>query len=365
MFFAKHHQQLAELKREQERLNQENHSLRQQLSELSERCQSEQQELQQLRNERAALQGVYSNLGSFGDSLNGVKDSFLNLAGTLNHEKHSAQQAASTARDNRQAFALIAENLKHTFTRMNDAAERVESLSRRASEIGGIVQLIREVADQTNLLALNAAIEAARAGEAGRGFAVVADEVRNLARRTASATSEIANLVDSIQQETRQASEVMQGGAQEAGQHSTDSEHAVGRMNELLDLSLRMEKAVSHSALLANVELANLDELTLKLEVYKVFFGLSEALPADFPDEQHCRLGQWYYQGDGHEFFAKLPGFHEMESPHRAVHQHALRAAQLFLSGNPAAALGELKAMESANRSVMQYLERMLGKVEL
>jgi methyl-accepting chemotaxis protein len=88
----------------------------------------------------------------------------------------------------------------------------INTLGQRSQEIGGIVGVITSIAEQTNLLALNAAIEAARAGEQGRGFAVVADEVRSLASRTRQATDEISSMIGSIQQETSNAIQTMEQG---------------------------------------------------------------------------------------------------------------------------------------------------------
>ena len=92
---------------------------------------------------------------------------------------------------------------------MRESMQRVQTLVARSQEIGSITQVIKEIADQTNLLALNAAIEAARAGEQGRGFAVVADEVRKLAERTSTATAEISQMVSAIQDDTQQAVQAM------------------------------------------------------------------------------------------------------------------------------------------------------------
>jgi methyl-accepting chemotaxis protein len=115
--------------------------------------------------------------------------------------------------------------------------KRVEELGKSSDQIGRIVGVIDEIADQTNLLALNAAIEAARAGEQGRGFAVVADEVRKLAERTTSATKEIAQMIQTVQRETKVAVLAIEEGTRQVEEGVQTTAHAGHALREIIETS--------------------------------------------------------------------------------------------------------------------------------
>ena len=151
-----------------------------------------------------------------------INSSTETLSATVAEIAASASQVSAAARNASELAKSGGDVVQETIHGMRQIDESVaqgssavDNLGRKSDEIGAIVAVINGIAEQTNLLALNAAIEAARAGEQGRGFAVVADEVRKLAEKTAQATKEIGDMIQSVQQETRNAIATMQSGTEQ------------------------------------------------------------------------------------------------------------------------------------------------------
>lgn len=185
-----------------------------------------------------AYEGMEQQSGEI-TSMAGAVEEFsatsLNIADNMGNTERLAQENAQQTRIGRTSMQEASSSLEHIATALNSTATVINTLGQRSQEIGGIVGVITSIAEQTNLLALNAAIEAARAGEQGRGFAVVADEVRNLASRTRQATDEISGMIQSIQQETGNAITTMEHGnvlMQEGLSRNADVASALARIDE-------------------------------------------------------------------------------------------------------------------------------------
>ncbi|HMK50313.1 MAG TPA: methyl-accepting chemotaxis protein [Thermodesulfovibrionales bacterium] len=141
-----------------------------------------------------------------------MSQTIIDIAKNSSNIASSAAETVKVANDGEKVVDKSVEEVRAIASTVNESAVRMSSLGDRSKQIGEILNVIKDIADQTNLLALNAAIEAARAGEQGRGFAVVADEVRKLAERTGKATSEIGGMISGIQSEMENAVVSMEAG---------------------------------------------------------------------------------------------------------------------------------------------------------
>ncbi len=331
------------------------------LRRMQEMLEGQRQSLDETHRTSAFTKEMHQNILIFSDSMQMVQHSLSKLALSMKEERNVSSEAAHSVARSVDAVARLDASLKLLADKSHQTTSAVVTLSERTTEIGSFLQLIRDIADQTNLLALNAAIEAARAGEAGRGFAVVADEVRKLAERTSQATSKIASLVTGVHQETERVKLQLDISPEQTASFERDSEQARSNISSLKQISDTLSETVTGVALGSFAETAKVDHLVFKMEIYKVLMGLSNKLESDFVSHQQCRLGQWYYEGDGAESFSSLPGYKELEPQHIAVHINGVEAVRAHLRGTPEAAAKALGSMEHASLKVIDCLERMAG----
>ncbi len=170
------------------------------------------------------------------------------VASTTTELHRAAEKTSEAGAESANIMSRTEEAIRDINQAVNQATETVRSLAESAGKIGIVVEVIDEIAEQTNLLALNAAIEAARAGEAGRGFAVVADEVRNLASKTVEATTQITETVEQIQSQSQGAMEAMDRGQQVAARGSELGREALG---SIAMISEQTQKASDRTAQIA------------------------------------------------------------------------------------------------------------------
>ena len=203
----------------------------------------------------AFIASVAQNAESLGDAASRASATVSGMAGAVNDVAKIASEAdrisaraSEDAKTGGEAVARTVEGMRAISENMENTARVINGLGKRSQEIGRILEVIEEIADQTNLLALNAAIEAARAGEAGRGFAVVADEVRKLAERSVEAAKEIGDVVGKVQQETTDAVEVARSGASEAKQGIALADKAGAALRNIIESVSRSSELMGQIA---------------------------------------------------------------------------------------------------------------------
>lgn len=176
-----------------------------------------------------------------------------------------AQRAAQSAQNGAKVVEKTVSVMSQIADRVQNSAKTVASLGERSDQIGAIIGTIEDIADQTNLLALNAAIEAARAGEQGRGFAVVADEVRALAERTTRATREIGEMIKAIQSETKGAVTAMEQGVQQVETGTVEAEKSGRALEDILRQINDVAMQVNQIATAAEEQTATTSEISTNM----------------------------------------------------------------------------------------------------
>ncbi|MBW7856717.1 MAG: cache domain-containing protein [Leptonema sp. (in: Bacteria)] len=347
-----------------------------------------------------------------------ITQTVAEIARTATSSTTLSNEAMKTALAGRKYAELASSGVKQVNNAASILIDRIERMNQATRQIGEVVDLIRSVAEQTNLIALNASIEASRAGLAGSRFSVIAEEVRKLARNAGDATADVNRIVESVKSEMTEIREAMKavdhnlesasgaivstdqtldrivGNFKEVDHNITQIAAAIEELSitsrdvaqniaetmnisgDIKEMAQRVKTEFNRLVVVAEglrestggiktdvtqkmiLDLAKTDHRLFIEKIDSCLSGESDLQPEDLANHRHCRFGKWYFS-EGVEKCGHLQVFKDIDTPHNLVHKLGRDAVSLYRSGQKEQAIAAYMQAEDQSHNIISLIEEL------